>query len=260
MLSAALLSLVAAAGAHPPAMVYGGTTLGNRPFALQVSADHRRLVRALVFVEPDCKGGGWVPWSGAIAFRGRRLGPSGWVAATARGTQAYGDRVARVKQTLTGQISGSRASGTLRIRITFPDRTTCDTGVLLWGARAAPGRVFAGLTADRRPVVLELSPDALRVEHLRIAWAAACGHDGSYWILGDDLLDFRLDAARRFRARFGSVSPGAGSEAAYRYSVSGRIGRRDASGTLAVTVTATDATGAVTDSCSLPRMTWRATS
>ena len=51
-----------------------------------------------------------------------------------------------------------------------------------------------------------------------------------------------------------------GGKVTYDYAVSGRIGRTAASGTYAVTLKLTDAAGAPSDTCTLPRLRWKAAS
>ena len=55
-----------------------------------------------------------------------------------------------------GKLSAKRASGTLDATITVVDAsgttvTTCRTGSVRWSATRAPGRVYAGSTAQDHP-------------------------------------------------------------------------------------------------------------
>jgi hypothetical protein len=139
--------------------------------------------------------------------------------------------------------------------------TTCDTGVLRWTAKASRGQVFAGLTSDTRPVVLELSADRLRVAHLRVSWSAACEGGGAFNV-PDHLSGFPVSTLNKFGDTFsqGPFDMPDGGKVTYDYAVSGRIGRTAASGTYAVTLKLTDAAGAPSDTCTLPRLRWKAAS
>jgi hypothetical protein len=283
-LSAGLGAATAPAGAAAPARgtVFGGSSTGDVPFALELSKDRRKVERALVHVSPECQDGESLTWSGEIRFAPEApdevagtdsvlapdtLSRTGAISAKGAGVAGYGDRVGAITQTLRGKVTGNRAKGTLQIKITLIEPrsgtqvTTCDTGVVRWTAKAAPGQIFAGLTSAARPVVLELSADRLRVAHLRVSWSAACAGDGG-WNLGDHLGGFPVSTRNRFADAFtAGPFPGAdGGKATFDYAVTGQIGRTTASGTYAVTVQMTDAAGAPTDTCKLHRMRWKAAS
>jgi hypothetical protein len=280
---AALVAVPAVAGAAA-ATVYGGSSAGDVPFALQVSTDHKRLVRALVHVEATCSDGAPLLWSGPIQFVAKlpaQLGPSdsllasnklpkgGSFATRGRGVGDFGDAFGEVTQSLRGKISGNKATGTLRMKIRMIDvaksevTATCDTGVVRFSARASRGRVFAGVTADSRPVVLELSPDRRRVTHLRVsAVAADCQPDGYSWWVGDDLTDFPVGDSSSFGDVFdtGPFNDQDGTKTSVHYEISGIVGRTTASGTYAATVADSDASGAPSAMCTVPSTHWTATS
>jgi hypothetical protein len=278
---ALVVALPSVAGAAT-ATVYGGSSAGDVPFALQVSADHKRLVRALVHVEATCSDGSPLLWSGPIKFVAKlpaQAGPSdsllasnklpkgGSFATSGRGVGDFGGAFGEITQSLRGKISGNKATGTVRLKVRMIDvaksevTATCDTGVVHFSARASRGRVFAGLTADSRPVVLELSPDRRRVSHLRVsAVAADCQPDG-YWWIGDDLTDFPVGGSSAFGDVFdmGPFNHQDGTKTSVHYEISGTVGRTSAGGRYAATVTDSDASGAATATCTVPSTRWRAT-
>ena len=277
-----LATAPAGAAAPPRGSVFGGTVTGDAPFALQLSADRRRLERALVHVKPRCQDGESIDWSGEIRFARKApsqivgadsvlapntLSRTGAISTKGLGVAGYGDQVGGITQTLKGKITGNRAKGTLQIKIALIEPvsgtqgTTCDTGVLRWTAKASRGQIFAGLTSDTRPVVLELSADRLRVAHLRVSWTAGC-EGGGGWNVPDHLEGFPVSTLNKFGDTFsqGPFDMPDGGKTTFDYAVTGRIGRTTASGTYAVTVKMTDAAGAPTDTCRLPRLRWKAAS
>jgi hypothetical protein len=90
---------------------------GDQPFALELSADRRKLERVLVHVEPRCQDGSDRVWSGAIPFVAAppgqvvgddtilapdRLSPMGRISASGFGIARYGEQMGGISQTLKG--------------------------------------------------------------------------------------------------------------------------------------------------------------
>lgn len=271
----------AATTAVRPLTTYGGSTSQQSPFALIVSKDHKRLVSALLHVDAFCPDGtraiesasASIQSSGQRAggrntFVGDRLPVSGKFRVTGSATEDYGGAVyGQLSESLAGKVTGNRAKGTLRLVVQIIDASTgavqqtCDSGTLTWRTSAVPGKVYAGLTAGFRPVVVELSADRSMVSDLRIGWDAECQPEGSL-LVGDDVGNFPVDTSGHFGHVFdaGPFATSDGGSVSAHYAVTGRLSAKRASGTFAVTVTSTAADGTVQSTCARPAERWSATS
>ena len=288
--SALVLTCVMALGAAAPpspagaatiGTVYGGATAQDDPVALIVSSDHRLVRAVLVHVDLRCADGKGAVWSGPILVRQGRPRPpragdnvlfAGAISRTGRvrlrglGTTDYGSALGAVQETIGARFRGAVASGTLSMTIRLTDKataapvTTCRSGAVRWRAASAPGRVFAGLTGQGRPLVLRMNRSATRVADLRVSWIADCSGGGAT-DLGDDLTNFPLDPGGRFGDDFTrSLDVPGGGRIALAYRIHGTAGPRRASGTFGVTETDTDAGGATVDTCTLAPVRWSAVS
>jgi hypothetical protein len=262
----------------PPPTIYGGSTSDDAPFGLQVSKDHRHLVRLLIHAVAACPSGDLAVVSASVPFAakvpkfttantiiGNRLPPSGAFSLHGVAAKDYGARTWLVAEALRGRIHGRTAKGTFQLTVHVIDTTsgqdveTCHADTLRWTAKASRGRIFIGLTASRKPVVLALTPDRLQVADLWFGWTAACQPAGAV-IVGDHLSRFSISPAGQFGGAFdaGPYGHPDGSSASFHYEVHGAVSRTSASGTLAATLTQTDATGATTATCALPAEQWKA--
>lgn len=239
---------VAAAGT-----VYGGATSQRDPVGLIVSKDHRRIVRLVAHVDLRCSDGAATDWSGSTSFSGRgRISPSGRIAVRNR------------LVTFAGTLRGSTARGTISVSQSFTDKSTgaavtCASGRVTWRARSARGSIFAGLSSAGRPVVLELAEDRLSVRMFRYGWEANC-QKGGFLAFGDSFGDFPLGRSGGFGTTFllDPIPLAGGAHRNVEYSIHGRAGKTQASGTFQVTATETDPAGAIVDTCATGRETWRA--
>jgi hypothetical protein len=262
----------------PPPTISGGSTSDDAPFGLQVSKDHRHLVRLLIHAQAPCPSGQSAMVSESVPFAaklpkfttantiiGNRLPPSGAFSLHGVAVQDYGARTGLVAETLAGRIHGRTAKGTFQLTVHVIDTAsgqdveTCRSDALRWTAKSSRGRIFIGLTASRRPVVLALTPDRLQVADLWFGWTAPCQPDGTV-IVGDHLSRFSISPGGSFGGAFdaGPYGNPDGSSASFHYDVHGTVSRTSASGTLAATLTQTDATGAITATCALAAEQWKA--
>lgn len=265
-----------------PLTTYGGSTSQDSPFALIVSKDHRRFARLLMHVDVPCPDGRMVIESGAAAFQagggpsssgrnsfaGNRLPKNGSFRMKGAALEGYGGTLyGAVSETLAGKVKGNRAKGTLRLTVQIVDantravQQTCDSGPLTWRTAAVPGKVYAGLTAASRPVVVELSPDRSVVTNLRIGWEAPCQPEGDLMI-GDDIGGFPVDTSGRFGNPFdlGPFTRDDGDSVAVHYAVTGRLTATKATGTFAARFTRTAPDGTVQATCDRPLQHWSAAS
>jgi hypothetical protein len=107
------------------------------------------------------------------------------------GRAAYVLLAATARRAAVPSASANHADGAFNpvvdpLTFTRAVAATCDTELLTGTARAAQGRVFAALTADARPVAVEVSVDGPRVKDPRILWAADRQPGGAVWC-GEDV-------------------------------------------------------------------------
>jgi hypothetical protein len=280
-LMGAMATLLLAPAAADGAVVWGGGTSQDNPFGLVASPDGQRLTRLYLYVNGDCSDGEPVVYRGPARFAavmppvldegdnfltGRRV-RGGRIRASGRAVADYGDDlVGRMSEQLSGRVRrGGIASGTLRVRWELEDRgtgatvATCDSGRLRWVARSAPRRVYAGLTSDQEPVVVELNRRRRSVATFRIGWTVDCRPSGE-WFFGDRLIRFPLRGGRfgdRFEQRYDRDG---GGENVFGYDVRGRLRGTKASGRFGISVREIDAAGTTVADCGPRTVSWRAAS
>jgi hypothetical protein len=271
--------VAAAAVSKTPLTVYGGLTSQDTPFALQIARDHKHLVRLLVFASARCPDGAVVSESGPARFTGalptliqantiigNALPRSGKFHYDGLASEDYGTFTGGLQETITGRVTGSRARGTYRMTVDLrakdgSSQQTCTTGTLTWKTESAPGRVFAGLTAAQRPVVIRASADRRRVTDALIGWGAPCDPSGAF-IYGEHFTGFPVASTGRFGDAFDQTpTPAAdGSHGTFHYELAGSLGHAKARGTFAATARFTAADGTTTATCTQATESWSATS
>jgi len=280
--AATILALSAAApAAAAPVQVYGGHTAQDAPIALRVAGSGRTLTQLLVHVRAPCDDGNGATWSGAASFAAfapptinlganvfspARISRRGAFRATGMARDTYGDKLGTVTQTIRGTIRRGVAHGTFAATIEIIDPatgakvTSCRSGTLRWAARSAPGRVYAGLTSARLPIVIERSRSGRKVNSMWVSWAAPCQNAGG-WAVAEELVNFPVSGAGRFGDTFSDEMKvdGVGTNA-FAYRLAGTAGASRAAGTLRVEITEKDAAGATTDTCDTTLVSWSARS
>jgi hypothetical protein len=274
------LATAPAAVAAPDA-IYGGHTSQSAPIALRVAGNGRALEQLLVHVDTSCDDGEGATWSGPASFAAfkpptihvgenvfspARLSRRGAFRATGLATDSYGDKIGAVTETIRGTVRRGIAHGTFSATIDILDPasgakiTSCRSGTQRWEARSAPGRTYAGLTSDRRPIVVQRSRSGRRVDSLWLSWSAPCQSGGGFSV-GEELVRFPVSGAGRFKSAFSDdVTLPEGATRSYAYAVHGRAGATRASGTFDVDIADKDAAGATTDTCGTTLLRWSARS
>ena len=129
-----------------------------------------------------------------------------------------------------------------------------------WEARSAPGRVYAGLSSDREPLVIERSRNGRKVTILWVAFTAPCQSGGAFEI-GEGLTNFTVSAAAASATHWTDEEKrDDGGSDVRTYTFDGTVGARSASGTFGVQITEKDAAGATTETCESPVAHWTARS
>ena len=168
--------------------------------------------------------------------------------------------------TLSGQIVGPVASGTVRARLTFRRRgrviERCDSGVREWNARAAgattgAGAAYYGLTSQtRRPFPLVFSVGGSRVQVAAFDYRMRCRRGGFASenitpggpIAPDGTFSLNEQFTRRWRE---------GRER-FRVRLEGQVTPAGVSGTLSVSSVLRSPGGRVIDRCTTGRQTFSA--
>jgi hypothetical protein len=258
--AALLLLFPATAGAAD----YGG---GTAPDSVRRANDQLTLIsfrmaddgtgQAFVKVAAGC--------GAAKAIRDIGLAADGTFAFETTETARVGGGVRqRSEITMSGQIVGPIASGTLRARVTFRRGgrvlERCNSGPRQWNARAAgaatpPGTAYYGLTDQGpRPPPIVLSVGGSRVRVAAFDYGMRCRRGGYEWenitpggaLAADGTFSLRERFSRRYsegRERF-------------RVKVDGQVTATGASGTVSVTSVLRSPSGRVLDRCSTGRRTF----
>lgn len=280
--AAATLALTAAApAAAAPESIYGGHTAQDAPIALRVAGSGRVLTQLLVHVHATCDDGAGASWSGAASFAAftppaigigenvfspARISRRGAFRATGLATDRYGDKIGTVTEKIRGTVRGATAHGTFSATIDIVDPatgakvTSCRSGTLRWAARSAPGRTYAGLTSNRRPVVVQRSRSGRMIDSVWVGWSAGCQNVGGFSV-GEELVRFPASRTGRFGDGFSDeLKLPDGGTRVFAYRLDGRAGATLASGTFRVEITDKDAAGATTDTCDSTQLSWSARS
>ena len=176
----------------------------------------------------------------------------------------------RSQISLSGQVVGTVASGTVRARLTFRRGgrvvERCDSGAREWAARAAvaeptpaaprPGGAYHGLTSQAEPLVLRVAPGAARVRVAAFEYRQRCRDGGFEW--ENITPGARIAAGGSFRLRERFTYGWRDGRERYRVRVDGRFTTTGVSGTLSVSSVLRSPSGRVIDRCATGRQTFAA--
>jgi hypothetical protein len=267
-----------AAAARPAAAVYGGHTTQFDPIALQVARGGRALTSALLDVETACDNGADYTWGGPASFAAAlpatpgeanvfapaKVSRSGAFSADGRTRSSFGDTVGLVTEHIAGRLRRGKGRGTLDVTIEVSDQagahvTTCRSGAQRWTARSKAGRVYAGLTSDGGPVVVERSSNGGKVSTFWVAYVAPCQPSGAA-VIGEGLTDFPISDGS-FGDRWTDDEKNAdGSSTHFEYRLGGDVGKTRMSGIFEARLTDMDPSGAPIHTCDTTQMSWSARS
>lgn len=258
----ALLALAGPApAAAPRGTSYGGAGTAEDAVVFLLSPNGGRVTRAALMVDVTCDSG---RAAAVTVLSGSPVGlrPSGAFTFTDSGTAPISGGVLRSDVSVKARATGRRIRGTATVRATIvaPDGATIArcSGTSRFTARSQPGRVFAGITTQGAPVVVEIVPSGVMVKHFHIGWTAGCDQN-LYFSLGDTVVDFSI-VGGRFGNRFtGSYNSSDGYRLSYRYDVRGRITGARVNGTFRQQDIIIDPEGGQVE-CDTGTVTYRATS
>jgi hypothetical protein len=258
--------------------VFGGSTGDGEAIVLTTDAKAKKLRTAVIAWRAQCADGRFFPLGIELTAVSRRAGftPShddlvvsrnakGRFAGTQIAAVDMGEQVAPISVELSGKLRSGRASGRLRATVSVVERatgtelTTCDTGSVKWSASRDAGRIFGGKTSQDEPVVVRLDRKGKRVADLLMSWeSSTCEPPDRFVRFPESWSGFAVKA-RRFNESFeDTFATDDGGRIAFAYDLAGTVRRRSVSGTLQVTVAATDAAGAPTMTCDSGAVDWRA--
>lgn len=276
----AIVAVTAACTASPASArnaVYGGSTSAGAPIVIKADKKAKSLRSAVVSWRASCDNGRGFPIAVPLTTVKAEPGfdPGFSELATSRngkgrfaGVQAgalnMGDLAGLLAASYTGKLSAKRASGKLEATITVVDQagntvTTCRTGSVSWSATRAPGRVFAGSTAQDHPVVVRVDAKRRKVSNLLFGWqSGTCKPDDVFLSVNEDFSDFPLDSGQFGDAFNMTYTPDEGGSGKVAYDITGRVARTRASGTFRIGLTETDPAGTVTTACDSGSVSWSA--
>jgi hypothetical protein len=268
-------ALLAALPATAHATDYGG---GTAPDSVRRANRQLTLVALRTFDDGSARIGVKVAAGCGLGSARRAVQPA------ADGTFAFTATVRRrvpgspgVRQTsrisLSGQIAGAAASGTVTARLTFRRRGRvvgrCNSGARTWQARAAaaepvaappqPGAAYHGLTGQRSrpyPLVLRVNPTASRVVTAVFEYRERCRRGSFEWENITPGARLRADGTFSLRERF-TLRWEEGRER-YRVRVDGRFTTTGVNGTLSVSSVLRSRSGRVLNRCRTGRVTFAA--
>jgi hypothetical protein len=279
----ALALTAAAPAAAAPTAIYGGHTSFYAPFSLRIAANGSKLTDMLLQVDFECDDGSGASWSGRASFQSfkpatvepghnvftpARISRRGTFRATGQAAATYGPdgKLGTIAEELRGTVRRGTAHGTysatlvIRNADTGATVKTCRSGAVRWEARSAPGRVYAGLSSSREPLVIERSRNGHKVTILWVAFTAPCQSGGAFEV-GLGLSNFTISSSGRFGDRWTDEEKrDEGGTDVRAYTFEGSVGAARASGTFGVQITQKDAAGATTETCESPVAHWTARS
>lgn len=281
----AAIGAVAVAASSPGAAatpVWGGEVWQGEPIVLTSDARAKRLSTIVLAVGVRCKNGHQLWFSRELTTEQSPPGfppnPSSLtVAKNARGTfevsyvaagWRWENESGRMTISVNGILRRGRAMGLITTRATIfseeDGRTlaTCSgpSGQTFFAERR-PGAIFGGSTTQEEPFLLRFDARRNKLRDVRFSWSGDCD-SGFTFHVGDDLIrNLRVLPTGRFAKTVHSTYDGDdGGSVNFDYDVSGRIGRRQATGTIDPAYTEFDSAGAQADACRPGRLSWSARS
>jgi hypothetical protein len=278
--TAPLAGATQAAVAPPVGVVYAGDTTPQRnAVTIEVNTARTRVTKLVWVWDATCTLGlaapqgteartSWTEYRGGYAIN--RLGA--WNRTLTVGPIVENGISRTFQHQILGRRSAGRMIGTLRSVLTDRDEAgavirTCDSGPMKFNV--AERHVFAGLTAQRNPIVVTMNPARTRVLRLRWDWDGKCSLGPAArpdtlatTYVPDEIRAFPVDKIGRWGGTF-SYDPqpdpaGTGISTAFAYKIVARRSGRIIKGTITASFTETDAAGGVIRDCASGPVTFQA--
>jgi hypothetical protein len=232
----------------PPERVFAGTTDQGLPAYVKVLS-HNRGVETVVAYAAKCDSGGVaILWGGATKLSVRKGRFS-----FARSEDDRGPQI-----TLHGRIGKKSVSGSWNASFTIRDDSGavtdhCDTGLVNWTLKKPP---FGGQSSDGYPIVMSVAKG--KVRSIQLVTDMKC-QSGSDYFMATPYADFAVARDGSFGDSFTDTGhPGPGMQSKITIDISGKVGRKGASGTWHMSAVISDASGNQVDSCDSGSLTWHA--
>jgi hypothetical protein len=275
LLAMASLVSTAYAGSVPGGGVYAGesqTPNGDQPrypLSLRLSRTGGHIASLLIFHQSQPCASSGESLRGGSVVRGARVRRGGSFADTDSFRSVAGDgRTLQHSNSIRGRVGSRVAQGVYQEVITVLDASgnavdTCDTGPMPFSARRG-SRTYGGTARSSSPedrggypLGLYLSRDRTRVSSLSIMWRANCGSAGALdRAIEHSAIRIRDDGRISRSGRLAFTRPN-GATWSGKFTLSGRVGDRRASGTYRASVTRTTPSG-VTFKCDTGNIRWSA--
>ncbi len=269
-------ALTAASEAFAADAVFGGSTTNGDPIVVRSDPDIQELRSLGLTWRAECDDGTWLPGFSTLtpvkpapgfSPAGNELLVSRNAKGTFTGTQFTGGgsdtMAAAISVEAAGKLKPARATGTLHAVVKIMDKatgasvTSCEAR-LRWTASRKPGIIYGGVTSQDEPIVLRLNAARERVNDVILAWHGQCATSGGFVRSPEHFVAFGIKRTGRFGNPFESESPlGDGGMSRWQYRFTGRVTPTKASGAFQVTLSETDAAGAMTDTCDSGNLTWK---
>jgi hypothetical protein len=270
------IAAVALTPGSASASVFAGTTTADSAIVLRANANATKLESAVIAWSAECSDGLAMADSGDLRASRQRSGlpDAGALIVTRNRRGRFAGRQlksvslsnghsAGVIVTLSGRMTGKRATGRLSASVTILDQVgnvqaTCKTGSVKWAASREKGRIFGGSTSRDQPVVVRLNRARRAVRDLIVGWDSVSCTPGGYLATTDFFRDFPIRKERFGDAFSQDFTLDGGGKQTIAYDIAGRVSGRAASGSFSAKLTEFDAAGAQTGACDSGAVTWRA--
>jgi hypothetical protein len=259
------------------AAVYGGDTTQRTPFSITLTTSGQ--VKSIgTMWRARCQSGKTFDFGGMLTATSKA--PSvivpgdnpllarvkgGKLSGRALGSANFGDLGSgAITQKVSGRLKPTKATGTFSAHMDVLDAEaktidSCGTGTFRWAAERGPN-VYAGSTTQGDPVVVIARKNRSKLDLFGFGWQAGCTPDG-FWHIGEEFGNFPLTTNGAFGDTFTNDYPFSDNSGknSFTYKIDGSLKTKRGSGTLSVTVAATDSAGATTQTCDSTLVRWSVT-
>ena len=264
---------------------FAAITSQDNPLAIRLSKNGKRVDRIAFHWDAKCTSGDTFTFGDIMAPTAKPpsgpvaedpylpLSNSGGFKGSALVIRDLGKgRLGTLSQEISGKLTASKGAGTWSAHFEAVDVAsgqkvdTCDTGTIRWTAPKPQSLYFAGATSRNEPVVVQLNRTRRTVRVFRIGWRADCLAAGappgsapvSSLATGDALADFPIRRGK-FADKFSNTyrRPDGGTNK-FDYEVSGRVGRKKASGSFRGLLTSLGSNGVTEGTCDSLKLKWAA--
>lgn len=254
---AGIVAMAPATAALARQGVYGGETKAGDPIVITSDAKAKKITGAVFRIRINGKDDWWAVGERAKARPAPAnpdLLPLGALVTTRNGHGRFAARTfiqvkfdpnKVVDIRITGTLQPRKASGTIKATVnnTMTDEVA-GSATVKWTAKRAAGRVYGGATAAGLPIVISLDRHGVAAELGLSCYTEQSTPPGRYWSSNEWLTGFSV-VNGRFGGAFSLPEQEAdGTTTTYQWNLTGRISAMSARGTVAMTVSGAESSGA----------------